>query len=446
MVKTSELEVKGTASQYLSERPVIYCIKKVDDKHHIPCIYHKKEGQYKHIDFPEPNIPFRNDQIKVMDEMEEICKKQQLQAEKEYEEDIELQKKDPSKPTRRMKDENGNVVVATHCIFGHIYTGFGKSAVSSYFAAKKKGPILIFCNTDAVRQGWIGTWKEFFGIEPVQASGSTLGRHDVCICSIQLAVLHTDEYRDDLKHYKTVICDEADTLCTQLAVNVLLELKPKYLIGLTATVRRNDGLDKVLDVFWGPRKGWIQRLKEFGETCTMTLNILYTPFQIDSVYNRKNSLDWMAIAQTTSNLYERNLLIRNLCLLHMKSKILILTKTKDHVELLRDMLQEVRVDVSTYYERAKSYYDAQVLVCTLSKAGRGYDDKQVSAAFDGRRFDVLILCITMKDADQALGRALRGETLSVYLLVDNNSTMKNHAEEMKKINSRRGAIIVEEYM
>lgn len=414
MVKANELVATGLASPYQSNKPTVYCYKSVGEKAKIPCVYRKRLNTYPLVEFPSPLLPLRSDQEKVLQEMNAIC----------------------VEPTDRS------------CIgvFGHIYTGFGKSPTASVFAAQKKGPILIFCDRDSVRQGWIGTWKEFFNMDVHAATGDTLGRHDVCICSIQLASLHLDTYKQDFGHYCTVICDEADNLCTQNAVNVLLELAPRYLLGLSATVRRADGLDSVLDIFWGPRKKWIQRLKEFGETCSMTLNILYTSFHVESTFNRKGNLDWTAMAQVVSGIHERNLLIRNLCILHSKSKILILVKTKDHVSTLASMLREASVDVSTYFDRDSSYYDAHVLLATLSKAGRGYDDKQVSSAYDGRRFDILILGMTMKNADQPLGRALRGDKLQVYLLVDDNSTMKKHADEMKKTNSRRGAVICEEYI
>lgn len=443
MVKAAELVVKGTASQYLSERPVIYCFKKENTKGAlIPCRFNRRKREYKSVKFPKPLLPLRPEQDKVLQEMESLCNKQRMEAKQLY-----LEKGEGSLVDIGSIDaKEGDGFVACHSIFGHIYTGFGKSPTASIFAASKGGPILIFCDRDSVRTGWVGTFKDFFGINAFCAEGNILGKHDVCICSIQLAVKHVEQFKDDFKHYKTVICDEADTLCTQLAVNTLLDLTPRYFIGLTATVRRNDGLDKVLDIFWGSRKDWIQRLKEFGEDCSMTLNILYTPFHVESIYNKKSSLDWMGMAQVVSAIPERNLMIRNLCAMHMDSKILILTKTLEHVETISNSLKDICIDTSTYCGTAKTYYDAHVLVATLSKAGRGYDDKQVSAAFDGRRFDILILCMTMKDADQALGRALRGDKLNVYLLVDDNPTMKAHSESMKSINAKRGAIINEEYM
>lgn len=419
MVRTTELVAQGTASQYVKDRPIVYCYKKVNTGSAcIPCRYRTKGREYVDVSFPEPSIVLRPDQEKVLKEIEMECDRQ--------------------------KRENPSIVC--HTIFGHIHTGFGKSPTACMFAIKQRGPVLIFCDRDCVRQGWIETWKELYGIDAHCAQGSVLGKHDVCICSIQVANRNADTYRDDLKYYKVVICDEADTLCTQLSVNTLLDVHPRYFIGLTATVRRNDGLDKVLDILWGPRKHWIQRLKEFGEDATMTINFVHTGHVVETIYNRKQATDWIAMAQYAASIHDRNILIRNLCLLHSRDKILILTKTLDHVDTIQQLLTDVNIDTATYCRTDKSYYDAHVLITTLSKAGRGYDDMRLSAAYDGRRFNVLILCITMRDADQALGRALRGTSLQVYTLVDKNTCMYNHAEIMRNVNSKRGASMVDVYI
>lgn len=406
MVKASDLVIKGIASPYQDSVPSISCYKQIDEGIYIPCRFNSNQSEYKDVSFPEPKLELRTDQLKVLEEMEAMAD--------------------------------------TACvpIFGHIYTGFGKSAVASVFGARRKGPILIFCDRDAIRQGWIGTWRQFYGIEPHVVTGDDFGQHDVCIMSIQLAVLHQFP-RSTYAHYKTVICDEADTLCTQLSVNVLLDLEPKYFIGITATIKRSDGMDKVLDIFWGPRNHWIRRVKEFDDTCHMHIKILHTPFQVPSLYNRRRALDWMSMIQHVANIEERNIMVRNLCIMHMNRKILVLTKSLDHVSVLHSLLAKAGIDATTYCSTARTYYDAHVLVATISKAGRGYDDRQVSAAFDGRRFDILILCMTMKDTDQALGRGLRGDNLLVYILVDDHPTMKNHAMNMRAVNSKRGATVSE---
>jgi hypothetical protein len=39
---------------------------------------------------------------------------------------------------------------------------------------------------------------------------------------------------------------------------------PRYFLGESATITKENGLDKMLDKFWGERKHWIIRQKEFG--------------------------------------------------------------------------------------------------------------------------------------------------------------------------------------
>ncbi len=418
-LKVEDLIVKGKTSPYKKKPPCIQCVKILaKDRAILPCRFNRIKKSYRSISFGDPKVELRPEQKQVMVEIEaEVVRQEAL-----------------------------GMICKT--IFCDIHTGFGKSALATIFGAKQGGPILIICDSDAVRKGWIGTWKEFFGLEPVVAQGPILGDHDVVIMSMQLAKIHQYE-SDHYKPYKVVICDEADTLCTQEGANILLNLHPEFLVGLTATTRKADGMDKVLDIFWGERKHWILRKKEFGETMTMDISLVHTSFQVESIYNH-NGLDWGEMAKNVANIYERNLLIRNLCIMFQRRKILIFTKTKEHLETLVQMLRDVGEDVSCYYadmgtRNSATYYDAHVTITTLSKGRRGYDDKQVSMAFDGRRFDMIIFSMTMADTEQALGRSRSAECMA-YVLVDDNSTMKNHADNMKKVNLKRGAKVRDIYM
>lgn len=412
MVSTNDLVVRGKASPWKDKNPIIYCLKELPNGNvHLPCTYMEKVKEYTPVQFPEMKTTLRPDQQVCLDEL--------------------LSKIDKDK--------------ACNCIFGHIYTGFGKSRLFLSLAIQFNLPVLIICNSDSVRTGWINECKESLGIDP-HIAGKTLGEAPITIVSIQMCVHH--KYgRKQYGYYGVVIVDEADVYCTQKSIHEIVDLYPRYLLGCSATVvREGDGLDKVLDVFWGPRNNWVVRLKEFGKTCSMELHLLYTPYKIDYIYNVQGKMDWGSMIANSTYIEERNMFIRNLCILHQDRKILILCKTKSHTETLFQMLKDVGEDVSTYYEKMKTYYDAHILIATISKAGRGYDDKQISAAFDNRRFDVLIMTMTMRDSTQALGRTLRGNWLICYLLVDDNPTMKKHAAIMRDSNEKKGASIIEEYI
>lgn len=419
MVKASDLVIKGNSSNYSNTPITIQCFKKISsDKTYLPCRFSKKKKQFSSITLPVPKIDLYPQQITVIDEFWDRI--------------------------NRQKDQG------TYTIFGHIHTGFGKTYTFYHFVYSilSKGltipPILIIVDSDAVRQTWIKSCIDIFGIEPYVACGSILGKHNICIVSKQLLTLHKFG-RNSYSHYGIVCVDEADTICTQNMVDELIDMSPQYLVGLTATIKRGDGMEKVLDIFWGPRSDWVVRLREFGAEYNMDLHILHTSFKVDSIYNKKATLDWMAMSQVVANIYDRNLLIRNLCLMNIDKKILILCKRKEHVETLVSMFNDVGLDTATYYDKDKTYFDANVLIATYSKAGRGYDDKNTSASFDGRRFDMIILTMTMKNADQAIGRS-RNNYYKVYLLVDDNPTMKNHASDIKNTNAKRGAKIIEDYV
>lgn len=408
-----DLIVRGHSSPYLDDIPVIKCFYEIPGtkKIYIPCRFSKLKREYKHVDFPEPTMQLRPDQKDVISEIENRC------------------------------ESLGDI--ASYTIFCNIHTGFGKTVFSSIWAMSKKLPILVIVNSDAVRQAWYKTFQDN-GIKAHIAEGNTLGQHDVCILSIQLAVLHKFS-RSEYAYYGTVICDEADTLCTQKAAEELVKMCPRYFLGESATITKENGLDKMLDKFWDERKYWIVRQREFGQQSALKIKILNTSYQIESKKNRKNALDWTQMCSDIIDIDERNMLIRNLCLLHFNDKILIHCKRKQHVEVLEQMLKDVGIDVAVYYGSDSTYHDAHVLITTLSKGGRGFDDKQVSSSFDGQRFNVIILTITMKNADQAIGRG-RGEDTTVYQICDENSTFKSHAKLLRSINEKRGAIVTEEYV
>lgn len=416
-MKASDLTVQGVNSPYNSGPEKVYCYKLTGEgkEAYVPPRFNMRNRDYDIVDFPEPVMKLRPDQARVMDGINELV--------------------------------DGQDGPCKHA-FCHIYTGFGKTVIGTDFALSKKLPTLIIVNTDAIRQGWINTFLDqglTMGKELHVASGSTLGKHDVLIMSIQLAV-RNNFTREEYAHYGTVIVDEADVMCTQLSVYEMVKMYPRYMIGMSATVIRQDGLHKVLDIFWGSRAKWIIRLKTFDEKISMKMVILNTGLYVESRRNMRNALDWTAMGGDIAIMDERNEMIKNLCLIHRDKKILILCNRTEHVTLLESMLREAGEDVTSYYGKDKSYNDANVLVATNKKASRGFDDKQVSQSYDGVRFNMIILTMTMNQADQAIGRGLRGNSLLLYVMTDDNPTMKKHAQKMKDSYLKKGATVTEEHM
>lgn len=435
MVLSKNLEVYGFASQYKKkDNPLIKCYKYVDDDIYIPSIYNVKSIKYDYVDFPDVNLESlgnvdkANDQMKVISEIEDMIINQTKLSNDEI---FKLDANDPN-------------TCISHPIMCDITTGFGKSAIGLYLISKFKGPALIVYRSDSICQSWMMSISKLLHIKPHIASNGTLGKHNLCLMSMQLA-LKNDFKRSDYIHYKTIILDEVDTLCTQRAVYQILEMYPKYLIGMTATPHREDGLDKVLDVFFTHRKNWIKRNKVYDDKKIVKLISVYTNINIGSTYHKSGTIDWNGISNKVSNIYERNILIRNICLMHQDMKGLIICKTKDHVQTLYNLFLEIGEDVAMYYDKYYNYIDSRITIITMSKGGRGFDDENVAVDHDGIRFGFIIKTLTMKNTDQANGRG-RGKYTIIYTLVDDNTIMKNHIKQEQKNEGKCGAKLLDVYI
>lgn len=379
----------------------------------IPCRFNTIELTYPRIDWQLNGVELRPNQIEIMNKIMKHVKD---------EDDVSKALTDRRKPCVP--------------IFINASTGVGKTLMSLYFASKAKGPILIITSSTGVTSSWQTEINNVLGVKATIASGKSLGKHDVCILSKQLASLNHEHFSDeDFNHYKVVICDEADTLCTQKAVNFMLRFSPRYLIGLSATIVRKDGLDKVLDVFWDVRTNWIKCIQNFKDDKKVTINFMHTGVDVPELKTRSGNVDWTSIAKYVSTSEKRMEIIKGLVLTHTDKKILISTGTVDYAKDIADMLRSTGVDINTYYKHSKGYTDASVIVTTVSKGGRGNDDKNLAKDHDGRRFNMMIMTLTKCDPEQLIGR-LRADVSDIYILIDENSTMISH---MKKIETKYAA-------
>lgn len=394
--------------KYTGFKKQIKCCDKVGtNKVVIPCIFNGISYSYDEIQFPKPKIQLYSEQRKVISE------------------------------TYSLIDHMGSR--ATYPIFWYLHPGFGKTYTALVFAAERRLPIFILHNSDAIKNIWLTSCRRMLGVEPTIASGSEIGKHDILICSIRLLMKHN--IREGLKHYGTVIVDEADSFCCQKSVRRLVHFYPRYFIGMSGTV--NDSVRaRVLELFWGSRNMWICRNLNYDRK-NMDINILYTGRVVETVRDTKG-VNWQSIVKNASEITESNILIRNLCLMFRDRKIFIVCTFRNHVKTIFDLLQEVNEDVNTFYGTQNGYVDARVIVGTRSKGGRGADDKTLAEFFDEYRFNMLIFPCTMKNCERPFGRS-RSSSTHIYILCHNNNVMKSHIQEIKK-NYRPKAHIYEHFV
>lgn len=150
-------------------------------------------------------------------------------------------------------------------------TGFGKTVVGSYLISERKVNTLILVHTSEIMQNWITDLERFLYIDEeypqyttktgrVKTRKSLIGRltgsHNSMTGIIDVAMVSSlgskDTIKPFVKEYGMVIMDECHHGAAESIEAVLSEVNAKYVYGLTATVKREDGKDKTVLMQFGP--------------------------------------------------------------------------------------------------------------------------------------------------------------------------------------------------
>lgn len=150
-------------------------------------------------------------------------------------------------------------------------TGFGKTVVGSYLISERKVNTLILVHTSEIMQNWTNDLERFLVIDEdfpqyttktgrVKTRKSLIGKltgsHNSMTGIIDVAMVSSLGSGDTIKHfvkeYGMVIMDECHHGAADSIEAVLSEVNAKYVYGLTATVKREDGKDKTVLMQFGP--------------------------------------------------------------------------------------------------------------------------------------------------------------------------------------------------
>ncbi len=360
------------------------------------------------------------------------------------------------------------------------YTSFGKSVVLLHLIKYTKSVTLILLTRDTFLTQ-IGTIMHLNSTAKIWIPGikkkgclSCVSKQppeevDVIICMMRRINYIPQKLLDSVG---TLVIDEAHLACTPTCVDPILSSRPKYIILLTATPTREDGMHKMLNLLSGPYQ--IIRQMEKPITVIRWSTGIYIPV----VTGSRGKADWTAHLGYLANNKERNLLIKQLIynIIHpsgknskiykllskhsaeAKHKILGMTwLAESHRESIINTFNsdneeldagdgDVQISVDYLDASKNSYKDCDFLIGTFGKVGVGFDQQLFCENFDGVRIDIAIMLASTKAYNvlkQARGRACRSETPIFIYMVDDNPISYNHWNICRKyLLEESGTIIV----
>ena len=335
-----------------------------------------------------------------------------------------------------------------HTTFIAAYTGFGKTASGTYLMCecnnklikqKFKRKTLIVCFSSAVRDQWPDEITKFTNAKVSHITGNPPSfdpTSDVYIIGVKKLVNVPKSYFRDIG---TVIIDEAHITTASIFTEALFKLHPVYLIGLSATPDRQDGLDSLIHLYFGPKKEFIFR-KETKAFTVYKYQTEYIP-ETDYILVRGDMVrDWKLVISSLESNEERQSEICDIACSHPKEKIIILSYTNEQSIALHKKLLERKESVELFIG-SKKLKDLdrtkRILVAGTKKAGAGLNDPSLTMA---------IIASDTKDVRQWEGR-LRTVNCIVYDIVDNDcegraNTLEKHYQEREKWYTSKGATII----
>lgn len=305
---------------------------------------------------------------------------------------------------------------SVECGFGgilNVFCGGGKTTMAIYAMAKISKKTLIIVHKDFLLEQWLERIGQFVpgartGI--IKAQKCITEKCDVVIASLQS--LSMKEYDPSIfDEFGLVIIDEVHHMGAEVFSRALRKVSAiKRSIGLSATIDRKDGLEKIFKWYLGDVVFSAEKRQD-----NVLVEIAKFPFSKDIKYS---DLPTISIAGKTRQNTAR--MINNICSFEPRNvyilqqierifresrrKMLILSDRRTQLEHLAQMINEtLTLTCGLYLGGMKSSALAEcekkdIILATYAIASEGYDQKGL---------DILLLASPRTDVIQSVGRILR---------------------------------------
>jgi hypothetical protein len=393
-----ELQITQEASKYAfnAQPNIISLFEAEGDNVYLPFSYSTKYPRPKRDDLPETETKFtgvlREDQKKVKDEA-----------------------------ITRL-NSHGSVLISC-------YPGYGKTCMAIYIASKIKMKTLVLCNRIVLINQWRSAINNFCPQATVQilSAKSVMEDCDFYIINATNVPKHTREFYKDIG---IVLVDEAHLIMAENMSHCMRYIIPRYVIGLSATPYRMDGLNALMDMYFGTYKIIRKLFRKH------TVYRIDTRFKPEVKLNKMGKVDWGSVLESQCGNLERNELIIKIIKQFKDRVFIVLCKRVNQAEYLEARLKEEKEDVTSLIGKNQEYEQkSRILIGTVGKTGVGFDHPRLNA---------LILASDVEQYFiQYLGRVFRtqdGEPL-IFDLVDDYSLLMKHFKTRTAVYLEHGGIV-----
>lgn len=316
-----------------------------------------------------------------------------------------------------------------------LYCGAGKTIMALYFISQLKKKTMVIVHKEFL----MNQWKERIEFAlPGAKVGIIQGNKCDTNCDIVIAMLQTlsmkqfpRETFDDIGH---VIIDECHRIPSKVFSRALFKINSPYMLGLSATPNRKDGLTKVLKWFIGDI---IYSLKARKERTIVEVERLMCESELEE-YNKEvtgynGNVQIATMINNICGYYKRTFVYMKRVVdelnKHPSRQFLVLSDRKQHLHDMEKCALQMGVTSIGYYvggmkeKDLKKSESCRLLLGTFPMANEGLDIKSLNG---------LVIASPKSDIIQTVGRILRQKhdiNPLIIDVVDQFSVFSNQAKK-----------------
>jgi superfamily II DNA or RNA helicase len=296
-----------------------------------------------------------------------------------------------------------------------LHTGGGKTVCALYIASQLKVPTLVIVHNSFLRDQWEERVRMFLPkarIGRIQGDLCEIDDRDIIIAMLQTLSMKTISIVK-FRPLGLVIVDECHHIASEVFVQALPKVTSKYMLGLSATPTRKDGLMFVANWFLGPLlytsdtgdkedRGVHVEVYEyknedpvFNEILYNAQGVMFTSLMINKLAECEDRTRWLVeiLKDVLEETPHRQVLVLSDRVQH----------TKDILAALPEGLRSAAAILSTDVKaaaRADFCATKTILIATYAMCKEG---------FDVPTLNTLLMATPRPDVDQIVGRILRVE-------------------------------------
>jgi len=302
-------------------------------------------------------------------------------------------------------EKGGNGLICVPC-------GYGKTFMALYLAVQLKKRFLIIVDKEFLMNQWkteVSTFIEGARVGILQGNTVQMDadKYDVTICMIQ-TVCRRDFPNGFFDQYGTTIFDECHHLGAAYFCNALRRIQTNYMLGLSATPDREDGLTCVFEAFLGePVYKNTQRAPDKEAVVNAIWYHSSDPAYEDIPVNARGETVTAKLLNQVAEFEPRNQKMMSILMEYAQDPnryILILSDRISQLDWFANALKESPY-VHGYYigGMKQSVLDENAKTCQILLATY----QMAAEAFNVPKLNTVILATPRKNVQQSTGRIFR---------------------------------------